>query len=609
MSAQAFIEALPPATDYMTYLTIVEYNLTEATLPALHQVLQNEELTRNIGWDLINLVLPMLPKSEEVLDVIVRLGNPREVVLKVTEALRLIQFDEYDVDSESEDEVRDQEAAGEELALLPVLQAQVLLRILPPLHARLKTKFPSRFLSTTLQAVLATFSGAGGHCDAIYPDLLLFVGAMVMSPSKEEVGPEEAEVQTRLLQSFLTHAFEIFAISVPGIDDDTCLAWSGRLFESLMPERVVPGRPTITGTLSRAHKRRKQAEDDTLAIATRLMLDPRILVETITTQPATITARFDGNEEDPPDAADDIPLSRLGSTYLLTSMCINLIGANKELDVTGMDIFPLQAQLIAEHIGSPRRGGLNSIGSEPITTIDAILALALLAVTRNMTGTPSTNEVFNSYLQCTSLLSANTPQPSLRYLAHFMTSTVLHSHPSDDVKLRFIHDTLEHCPYENLKASAVEWFKNETMAACQADKSNSTSSSFSSPTALASIATVLFPAQHDLAVDTDMTETWVSFAANLSFHLASLNLYYFLLTATEVRDRLQIEAFHKDYQMRHISLTSVAELVERLRESLTSGDVASNMEDGDVANARLDLSLVADALGRIDAKLTSLGLK
>ena len=35
------LAALPPATDYMTYLTLVEYNLTEDNLPTLHQVLQD----------------------------------------------------------------------------------------------------------------------------------------------------------------------------------------------------------------------------------------------------------------------------------------------------------------------------------------------------------------------------------------------------------------------------------------------------------------------------------------------------------------------------------------------------------------------------------------
>ena len=39
------IEALPPATDYLTYLTIIEYNLNPENLSTLHEVLQDTKLT------------------------------------------------------------------------------------------------------------------------------------------------------------------------------------------------------------------------------------------------------------------------------------------------------------------------------------------------------------------------------------------------------------------------------------------------------------------------------------------------------------------------------------------------------------------------------------
>jgi hypothetical protein len=42
------LAALPPATDYITYLTLIEYNLNEENLPVLHEVLQDTELTANI---------------------------------------------------------------------------------------------------------------------------------------------------------------------------------------------------------------------------------------------------------------------------------------------------------------------------------------------------------------------------------------------------------------------------------------------------------------------------------------------------------------------------------------------------------------------------------
>src|SRR6266571_4037768 len=97
------LAALPPATDYITYLTIIEYNLTADILPTLHQVLQDAKLTVNIGWDLVHLLLPLLPDSQQCLQDIAVRGNPREVILKVTEALRLLEFNEPAVNSEVEE--------------------------------------------------------------------------------------------------------------------------------------------------------------------------------------------------------------------------------------------------------------------------------------------------------------------------------------------------------------------------------------------------------------------------------------------------------------------------------------------------------------------------
>ena len=101
-AANLLLEARPPVTDYLTYLTIIEDNLAEETLPVLHEVLQDTELTTHIGWDLVQLLLPLLPASEQCLEDVADRGNPRECILKVTEALRTLDFDVYSEDSEDE---------------------------------------------------------------------------------------------------------------------------------------------------------------------------------------------------------------------------------------------------------------------------------------------------------------------------------------------------------------------------------------------------------------------------------------------------------------------------------------------------------------------------
>ena len=104
ISGNPLLEALPPASDYLTYLTLIEQVLTEDNLPTLHQVLQDRELTANIGWDLVHILLPLLPSSEECLQDVAAKGNPREVILKVTEALRLLEFEEAGRDSDEDEE-------------------------------------------------------------------------------------------------------------------------------------------------------------------------------------------------------------------------------------------------------------------------------------------------------------------------------------------------------------------------------------------------------------------------------------------------------------------------------------------------------------------------
>jgi hypothetical protein len=142
------VQALPPATDYLTYLTLLEYQLTPERLPLLHTLLQDEKFTTNIGWDLVKLLLPMLPASTECLQDVARLGNPREVILRVSESLMQLQPE----DEEDEDETADQGLP------LHILQFNCLLGMLSVLHTRIQTKAPSRFIATSLQAAYTTMA-------------------------------------------------------------------------------------------------------------------------------------------------------------------------------------------------------------------------------------------------------------------------------------------------------------------------------------------------------------------------------------------------------------------------------------------------------------------
>ncbi|KAL6244167.1 YAP1-binding protein 1 [Rhinocladiella similis] len=194
------VAALPPATDYVTYLTLLEYQLTPAKLPTLNRLLTEDDgkLAEEIGWDLLRLVLPMLDSvpaaANQCLDIIARRGNPREVVVRVAEELEKLGDDteddnpDQDVDEDdmptfsgeaprvhlgsmkldgmpdteqmpkSEPEPVPDQAGKKTLAPWDKgLRLQALFNILGVVHPRIKTQYPSRFLATSLPPALGAY--------------------------------------------------------------------------------------------------------------------------------------------------------------------------------------------------------------------------------------------------------------------------------------------------------------------------------------------------------------------------------------------------------------------------------------------------------------------
>lgn len=282
----AITASRPPATDYITFLTIVESHLSKEILPTLNEILQDAELTQNIGWDLIQLLLPFGEDAEQCLNTIARLGNPREVVLKITEALQLLSLEgdlaQEDEEQEAlEDEVED---TAEKLKQAKIAEEKkpgdaehekdtaiekfcLLLKLLSIVHPRIKTKYPSRFLSTSLIAILTayrpsheatlsvllfvhTISGKkrptlpGRKSSlAIQPSLSTPDGKSSAEPAAPDPeaqaeDPKEAAIQAKLLQAFVTHVLEEY-VNVNGLE------WAARLREHYEPTKVIPVRKSL----------------------------------------------------------------------------------------------------------------------------------------------------------------------------------------------------------------------------------------------------------------------------------------------------------------------------------------------------------------------------
>ena len=631
------LAARPPVTDPITYLTIVEYNLTEENLPVLHQVLQDPELTANIGWDLIHLLLPLLPASEECLQDIATKGNPRECVLKVTEALRLLEFKDP---SEETDEERDEdvEEGGAKLKVpdvqvgesssspalprtvlppLPVLKFEILLDLLGTLHRRVKTKFPSRFLSTSLQAVLVAFNRANTHQEeltlaAIKLSKTLSGTKRPHLPSRRSSGnllsrvntneaqadPEaqseapnvnETTLVNRLLQSFITHILEDYVLSLTSDDDVPGLSWASRLMEKYEPQRI-PNKPNYQKYADRF------AEDEDLrsrtailgqvvALAQDLGLKTEELISTILD--SEIERRgVPGTEDEPPATAADIPLSRTGALILYTARNVKqeLYAAAQGDERTSLPIFPSHAIILRNFVGAL---GPQTVGLEPEALLDIILALGLIALENNNIGDSQDDESFAQYLQTVSLISANTSSPSLRGHAHYLTTTILRSHPHDLVRLTFIRDTLEHCPYENLKASAVSWLKGETLEANSphADTDEAQTSIFATPVALQTVAPYLWPdlSSHYASMSIEVGDSWMQFRQELGFYVAALNFYYLLLRAQHLHEPLGL----KDLDVTHY-IGSLKEVAARFERELgEGGELNTVVEDGEAREQAL----------------------
>lgn len=257
------VEALPPATDYLTYLTLLEYQLTPARLPLFHSLLQDETLTSNIGWDLVHLLLPMLPDSRDCLNDIARLGNPREVILRVSDALMKLVPEE---EEESEEEEEDLAVDGEEPLAHHIIKFNCLVGMLGVLHSRIQTRYPSSFIATSLQAVLEAYTPlptdettfalveflrhVSPSKRPALPPRVTSESTVVRVSSKASAGDPEAEEEedsaTSSSEEALTRKYLQFALVevlksyILGLHDPGSMSWAIRMQEKLHPEWRMP---------------------------------------------------------------------------------------------------------------------------------------------------------------------------------------------------------------------------------------------------------------------------------------------------------------------------------------------------------------------------------
>lgn len=645
------VDALPPATDYLSYLTLLEYQLTPARLPTLHSLLQDESLTTNIGWDLVQLLLPMLPQSLECLQDVARLGNPREVILRVSDALLQLEPDEEDEPPPSidpaatslESQFRKTVIASdqsESAQSLPrhVIQFNCLVTMLSVLHSRIQTKYPSRFIAASLQATLEAYS----RMPTSETTLTLLEFFRDVSPSKRPAPPPraasessvvrvsaasapdpEAEVQSsdpspnddrvlvkKFLQFGLIELLKSYLLSLSG-PADPGMSWAVRLQEKLHPETVVPRLPSQTD--SYANDKRLRERDMIIAKITVCLVPGQL--ETLTEQ--ALSRDFDLDNErlrsvvsvpaesqpppldfdEPPMKPEDIPLERHGALLLLTAR-----GAMAELfsqgqEISSIPVFPDLARIFSNFVGGPSNP-ITAVFEQPSIFLDSLLTLSGFS-TENSIGTPKDDEEFKDFTLALTACTTSQNYNSIRQLS----TTVVHSHPSQVTRYRLIRKVLEDDSLHPIKESAVAWLKHEILDAAGQSSESSTSNIFLNPHYFSVLLPSLFNSSDlFLNVTSDIVTSWLKFSQSLVPPLhAALSLVYILISSPTLREQLQLE---KSYlYLRRMVLEPLKSLCHAFETNLTQnggdGRIEAAVDMWQVGMSR-SVGLISHVLGQVE---------
>ncbi|KAL1849722.1 YAP1-binding protein 1 [Paecilomyces lecythidis] len=587
------VQTLPPATDYLTYLTLLEYQLTPARLPLLHKLLQDETLTTNIGWDLVQLLLPMLPESQDCLQDVARLGNPREVILRVSDALMKLQPEEDDEETQGKLEESDNKPEGieeveEQLAdtaiesddgsddgtrKLPrfVVQFNCLLAMLSVLHSRIKTKYPSRFIATSLQAALEAYTlmptnetttalleffrdvsplkrPALPPRAASESSVIRVSQASAPDPEAEThshpSSSDENELLKRLLQFGLIELLKAYMLSLTN-PADSGMCWAIRLHEQLHPESRIPSLLTKTDHYgnSKALRERDMILGKITALSRDFGIDDQKLLRIVSIPPEEQPPLLDFEEV--PKSADEIPLERHGSLLLLAARLTNKMLFSSGQEILQVPVFPDLAHIFFNFIGKPTATeGVNM--EQPQVLLDALLALTV-ASTEKLPGTISDDKEYEDFVLTLTACTSRQIYNTIRRLP----AAVVHSHPSSTSRFKLIRRALEKETLHFARDSAIGWLKDEILSAADMGGATTGKTAVSSPDpkvfADPHYFSVLFPLlfnSTDLLLDTTsgFVASWLRFSQSLapSIH-AALSLYYVLLSSPKLCQLLELE--------------------------------------------------------------------
>ncbi|KAK2745425.1 hypothetical protein FQN57_003768 [Myotisia sp. PD_48] len=627
------LEALPPATDYLTYLTLVEYQLTPARLPTLHHVLQDETLTTNIGWDLVQLLLPMLPASRECLDDIARLGNPREVILRVSDSLMKLRATDTDDDDDDDDDDKNDDNYGDDddeeenkenkenelneergpadtdgtcfsckshrKPPLHIQQFYSLLSMLSVLHGRIKTKYPSRFVATSLQAVLEAYTeyptpettaavldflrSLSGEKRPLLPprsstgQLPTRSTRTTAAPDPEADAHEDADCNSleralikRLLQFGLIETLKTYLLQCIDEPAPAGMQWAVRLQEKFKSRQIDDMKPICIEEYDNVEHLRDR--DATVGKVVALSRDFGLCSEEL------LRIIFTSENDQPPPLDFDhipkspeaIPLERHGCVLLLAARCVTtaLFGSSTEPEAV-IHLYPDIANILLNFLGN-YESPYTAAEAEPISLIDSILSLAAIARISNIRKESIDDVGFKTLIHGLTACARGPPRLRAFCRNESIPSKAYHAYPDAQGRLDIILEIFNDDELQYARISAIQWLKEEVMNSISASTSRSNSDHESSgtiqqqqqqhndpftndPEKFANLCSAIFkytppePTVEEGGAGSSSTSTsptvgridsrmWMEFIQDRApLYEAKLNFYYFLLTCNNKR--------------------------------------------------------------------------
>ncbi|EAQ91311.1 hypothetical protein CHGG_03246 [Chaetomium globosum CBS 148.51] len=511
--------------------------------------------------------LVSLPGAEACLETVARLGNPREVILKVLETLELLESEEI------EDEEAGEEQRKPKPTVSPTDKFITLLGMLAILHKRIQTKYPSRFLAQTLLTVYRTYrpnqemtasvlnlvhslSGQRrpplpsrkSSVNVANPDQTGDASKNAPDPEADRddrEDPDETELQQKLLLSFATCILEAYA-------NGNEMAWAARLLEFYNPEKIVPGRRTLMAAFREEQEllSRDSIVGKLVALIGDLGLD--------SCSKAFIHQVCDGPMHSEPLEEPD--LSSPDKIALSTGGCVCLVAywafSSTVFDATHprpeMHVFPEHFAVLDKFLQDDAHSQIqNSVG-----TIEALITIGLWLESNNLVSTNPSSPLANPtaspedptsdfmrYIHLTTLIALYHPSIQVRNAASVLAGLVLHANPEDDDRLKILEDLLENCMFATLKARAVAWLREELLEAAkqqqqqqkqkeETPQKQQPTNLFATPQALETVQYVVFPPLASL-LDLPTLGLVEYLTANAPFLMQAVNFALFLWDGEE----------------------------------------------------------------------------